>query len=114
MQHTIREVKADGSIWYKTEHGLLHREDGPAVEFPNGKKFWYLWGDRGRKDGPAVECSNGDRSWYWAGQLHRVDGPAMIVGDKELYHLYDYPVTKEEFDRRVKEEFLTDTFPKTT
>ncbi len=25
-------------LWYK--NGLLHRDDGPAIEWPNGKKEW--------------------------------------------------------------------------
>jgi len=29
-----------GKEWYK--NGERHREDGPAVEFVNGAKFWYL------------------------------------------------------------------------
>ena len=28
--------------WYL--HGKLHREDGPAIEYPNGVKHWYLNG----------------------------------------------------------------------
>ena len=30
--------------WYK--EGLLHREDGPACEYANGDKSWYLDGNR--------------------------------------------------------------------
>ena len=29
-------------VWYL--NGKLHREDGPAVEYPNGSKMWYLNG----------------------------------------------------------------------
>lgn len=25
-------------------NGRLHREDGPAIEYPNGTKYWYLNG----------------------------------------------------------------------
>jgi hypothetical protein len=28
--------------WYL--HGNLHREDGPAIEYANGTKYWYLDG----------------------------------------------------------------------
>jgi hypothetical protein len=33
--------------WTKrwTLNGKLHREDGPAVEWPNGQKEWYLHGE---------------------------------------------------------------------
>ena len=27
-------------------NGKLHREDGPAVEYPNGSKSWWLDGKR--------------------------------------------------------------------
>jgi hypothetical protein len=33
---------------YKTEwrlNGYLHREDGPAIEWANGEKEWYLKGE---------------------------------------------------------------------
>jgi len=43
---------------------LLHREDGPAVEWTDGHKAWYLNGKRHRKDGPAIEWANGHRTWY--------------------------------------------------
>jgi hypothetical protein len=38
----------DGSFNYATngifhhKNGLRHREDGPACEYANGNKFWYL------------------------------------------------------------------------
>jgi hypothetical protein len=28
--------------WY--QHGQLHRDDGPAIEFVHGLKFWWLHG----------------------------------------------------------------------
>ena len=45
-------------------NGKLHREDGPAVEWPNGTKFWYLNNKWHREDGPAVERSNGTKQWF--------------------------------------------------
>jgi hypothetical protein len=61
--------------WYL--NGKLHREDGPAVEYPNGTKEWWLNGFRHRGSGPAIEGKFGDLSWYKHGQLHREDGPAV-------------------------------------
>ena len=37
----------------------LHREDGPAIEYANGNKHWYLNGKLHREDGPAIENANG-------------------------------------------------------
>jgi hypothetical protein len=62
-------------FWYF--NGILHREDGPAVEYANGYKAWYLNNKCHRKDGPAIEFANGDKSWYLNGFLHREDGPAI-------------------------------------
>jgi len=48
--------------WY--QNGLLHREDGPAVEQANGTKESYEHGLRHREDGPAIEEANGDKIWF--------------------------------------------------
>ena len=47
---------------------LLHREDGPAVEYENGTKVWYLNGLEHREDGPAVEYPVGTKLWYLKGK----------------------------------------------
>ena len=44
--------------------GLLHREDGPAIEYGNGTKAWFLNGKIHREDGPAVERADGTTEWY--------------------------------------------------
>jgi len=51
--------------YYKDrEMTVYHRTDGPAVEWSNGDKEWYVDGERHRLDGPAIECSNGDKGWW--------------------------------------------------
>lgn len=61
--------------WYR--NGQLHRDDGPAIEYYEGKtKVWYQDGKCHREDGPAVEAP-GERRWYRHGKLHREDGPAI-------------------------------------
>lgn len=67
--------------------GRLHREDGPALEYFNGTKYWYKNGKRHREDGPAVEHYNGYKEWYINGRLHREDGPAIEFanGSKEWW-----------------------------
>jgi len=47
----------------------LHREDGPAVEYANGDKLWYINDECHREDGPAIEYTNGDKEWYVNGEL---------------------------------------------
>ena len=54
--------------WYKWDTNQRHREDGPAVEYTDGSKFWYLNGKRHRKDGPACEWADGSKEWYLNGE----------------------------------------------
>ena len=40
-------ICVDGAkIWYLRLNGQLHREDGPAVEYPDGTIVWWLNGNR--------------------------------------------------------------------
>ena len=66
-------------LWYK--NGLLHRENGPAVEYSNGKKEWYKNGELHREDGPAIEWKSGNKEWFKNGKLHRENGPAVEKKD---------------------------------
>jgi len=47
---------------------LLHREDGPAIEYANGDKIWCLNSKCHRIDGPTIERANGDKEWYYQGK----------------------------------------------
>jgi hypothetical protein len=55
---------------------ILHRLDGPALEWADGTSFWYFNDELHRDDGPAIEWADGSREWHRHGQLHRTDGPA--------------------------------------
>jgi len=57
----------DKSISYYKGY-LLHREDGPAVEYSNGDKQWLLNGIFHREDGPAMEWANGSKNWALNGR----------------------------------------------
>ena len=37
-----KETKSNGDTFYYDDLGQLHREDGPAVEFANGTKYWFF------------------------------------------------------------------------
>ena len=54
-----------------TINGIIHREDGPAVERANGTKAWYQHGKRHREKGPAVEYPNGTKAWWLEGKFIR-------------------------------------------
>jgi len=45
-------------------NGKRHRTDGPADEWADGSKFWYVNGKLHRTDGPAIEWADGVKSWY--------------------------------------------------
>jgi hypothetical protein len=69
-----------------------HRLDGPAVEYENGTKEWWVNGLLHREDGPAIEYSkeaseyfDGGEEWWQNGKMHRVDGPALINRFKTEY-----------------------------
>ena len=87
-------------------NGILHREDGPAVEYSNSDKEWWLNGKRHREDGPALEWSNGEKEWFLNGKLHREDGPAFewANGDKEWFLNGKKTTALEVFNRANDEQ----------
>ncbi len=60
----------DNRIEWINDNGELHRLDGPAVEFKNGKRCWYKNGYFHRLDGPAIEHSDGTKYWWLDGRLY--------------------------------------------
>jgi hypothetical protein len=68
---------ANGFKWYK--NNVLHRVDGPAIEYSNGDEEWYFEGKLHRINGPAYISQSGKyKEWYEYGLIHRLDGPAVI------------------------------------
>ena len=92
----------DGTkYWYL--NGKRHREDSPAVEHANGSKYWFLNGKLHREDGPAVEYANGIKEWWLNGRCHREDGPAVEQPDgTKLWWLNNTLLTEEEFNQQIK------------
>lgn len=56
---SIKNVSNNGTQEWRNKDGLLHRDDG---------NWWYLYGKRHREDGPAIEYGDGNKSWYIDGQ----------------------------------------------
>ena len=56
-----------GNKQWKLSNGKLHREDGPAEEFGNGTKHWFINNECHREDGPAIELGNGNKYWFLNG-----------------------------------------------
>ena len=94
-------VYQDKTEWLNKD-GQLHRENGPAVEYANGTKSWWLNGERHREDGPAIEWGAGVKEWYQNGKRHREDGPAIEYssGTKEWW-LNGKILYEEEFNEKM-------------
>ena len=95
-EYTI--ISSNGTKYYyrDKEKTILHREDGPAIEYADGSKGWYQNNRLHRIDGPALEWFDGDVFWYQNSKLHRMDGPAHITsgGGKEWWvnHVFIFDV----------------------
>jgi hypothetical protein len=91
--------------FWRNKQRQFHRLDGPAVEYTNNLKYWYVNGKRHREDGPAVEWITGHKEWWVKGKLHRLDGPAVewANGMKEWwlngkkYSELEYPLAVIQF-----------------
>jgi hypothetical protein len=89
---------------WRNEEGLLHRLDGPAIEYTSGSKEWYVNGELHRLDGPATEYSHGTTSWWVNGELHRLDGPAIEWSDGyKSWYIEGKKHTEAEFNEKVKQ-----------
>ena len=64
-------------LWLK--NGLLHREDGPAVEKNNGTKKWLINGLLHREDGPAFVWANGRIEWWLNDELYYTEQDYKIA-----------------------------------
>lgn len=81
--------------------GSLHREDGPAIDGPQGK-FWFVRGLYHRTDGPAIEWADGSKEWHVNGLRHRVDGPADERSNGyKFWWINNRSFTEDEFYRYV-------------
>lgn len=103
-----------GKFW-RNSAGKYHRQDGPAIEWNNGLKEWYIDGKVHRTDGPAKEYSDGTKEWWNNGLLHRLDGPAVEYHDDDyewfkngLLHRLDGPAQYIAKDSSNKETFAVD------
>ena len=68
-------------------NGERHREGGPAIEWANGNKAWYLNGKLHREDGPACEWANGYKEWYLNGKRLTEQEWKVAMRDKKIKKL---------------------------
>jgi len=55
-------IEPSGDVYFRNYKGQYHRLDGPAVEWVDGTKYWYINGLCHRIDGPAAKR---DGFLYW-------------------------------------------------
>ena len=98
-------VRADGSCFYSQSA----RDAGnPTIITSNGTRKWTnTRGDLHRENGPAVLYSGGAKYWYQNNRLHCTDGPA-VEDDKDwgsdckAWFINGKQLTEAEFNQRVK------------
>ena len=97
MQKYNVQVYDNRTEW--RQNGVLHRDDGPAIEWNNGDKCWYQNGKLHRTDGPAEEWATGSKAWYQNGKLHRIDGPAIDnANGYRRWYIIDNKLTNDEIE----------------
>ena len=67
-QYITIDEKGNKRYYSDRDMTIYHREDGPAIEWADGSKSWYLNGKRHCEDGPAIEWVDGSKWWYLNGQ----------------------------------------------
>ncbi len=102
-------IDAGGNKLYFKDN-LLHRENGPAIEYSHGSKEWYIYGKLHREDGPAIEWFDGAKYWFKNDLLHREDGPAIEYPSGSKYWYLDNKEinckTNEDFLKMIKYRFM--------
>ena len=92
-------IYVDGrEVWYR--HGKRHRENGPAYTNPDGTRIWFENDLCHRLDGPAYISNAGRKEWHKEGTIHRLDGPA-VVNDKT--GLQEYWVNGKQYSTTIIE-----------
>ena len=67
QRNGIYEIENVGTEYWV--NGKSHRDDGPAIDYLDGTKYWLNNNEYHRIDGPAIETINGCNSYYIKGKL---------------------------------------------
>ena len=101
-------IDSSGTKRWCNADGQLHRLDGPAIEYSDGTKSWWVNDLLHRLDGPAIERVDGYKAWWVNGKRHRVDGPAYEGADgTKAWHVNDEYLTEAEFNSRTTTKELS-------
>lgn len=57
-------LTTDNVYWLSVHSGTIHKENGPALIYPNGDRVWYKHGMYHNEYGPAVVFASGKKE-YW-------------------------------------------------
>lgn len=88
MEYDINENPDGTKFYYKKGTEILHRVDGPAIEYSGATSYsWYFNGRLHRENGPALKIGT-MFAWYINGKLHREDGPAKFYTDAKYEQWY--------------------------
>jgi len=101
MQEQYIYIDEYGHKYYYKDKAMTiyHRLDGPAVEYADGTKVWWVDGKRHRLDGPAVEWADGSKEWWVDGKLHRLDGPAYEgANGSKFWYVEGKLLSEEQFN----------------
>lgn len=80
--------------WYRIDFQLgdrRHRLDGPAVEYANGAKFWFVNDKSHRLDGPAIIWETGAKAWYVDGKRYLEQDYSSAVAAYIRTHTHTSP-----------------------
>jgi len=77
--------------WYIKGTDILHNEGEPFVEYKDGDKFWRQYSERHRLDGPAIEYANGYKSYYIHGMNYSEEEYWNHPKVKEYIYLKEHP-----------------------
>ena len=86
---------------YPNSSQLLHRLDGPAVEYAAGTKEWYVDGELHRVDGPAIEYSSGDHYWYVDGLEYSEEDFNQLIKEAKALPLALRLIDPREWVRKI-------------
>ncbi len=82
--HDGCHVNKEGVKHYYLD-GKLHRENGPAIEYPDNSPWWFINDEFRPEDEISLEQNTSSKFWYLNGQ--RID-PKKAIEDFNLRQKY--------------------------
>jgi len=89
---------------FKEKNRIIYCKDKYYKNFDNIRLFhfdddiqYYKGYIIHREDGPAIEWDEGDEEWIVNGKLHREDGPALTWCNQNKWWLNNKQYSKEEY-----------------